>query len=365
MNRLFFSQKYNTLLLHLLLILLVLFLPFLLMSGTVESTGDFLGRFYLRVILYGVFFYSCYLFFVPVYYLRGRWVLFLGFVAAGTVVIYLVDHVVSHALFPDDQFKVVMDTVSAVLSEKGIFLKPPSHEFHAVGFVTINLLLAGSALGLRLAQELNNKEKDRKELEKQHLSTVLAMLKNQVSPHFFFNTLNNIYSLTEIDASASQQAILKLSRLMRYLLYETNSDRVMLKKELAFLADYIDLMRLRLTEKVDVSVSFPQDCGSVQVPPLLFLPFVENAFKHGISYRETSFIHMALECSNGAIHFRCANSMVSKTDRVEKAAQGGLGLENVRKRLSLLYSQGYNLDISHSDTEFVVSLIIHTESNPS
>ncbi|MDD3666849.1 MAG: histidine kinase [Bacteroidales bacterium] len=365
MNRIFFSQGIITVLLHLLVILLVLFLPFLLMSGTIESAGNFLGRFYLRVGLYGVFFYLCYLYLVPEFYLRGRWILFVSLVVLVTALIYLTDHYLSGALFPDDQFRLVMETVMAVLSERGIYVKPPSREFHAVGFITVNLLLAGSALGLRLAKELTNKEKLRKELEKQHISTELAMLKNQVSPHFFFNTLNNIYSLTEIDASASQQAILKLSRLMRYLLYETNSDRVMLKKELAFLADYIDLMRLRLTEKVDVSVSFPQDCGSVQVPPLLFLPFVENAFKHGISYRETSFIHMALECSSGAIHFRCANSMVSKTDRVEKAAQGGLGLENVRKRLSLLYSQGYNLDISHSDTEFVVSLIIHTESNPS
>lgn len=361
MNRIFFSQGLITVLLHLLVILLVLFLPFLLMSGTIESAGNFLGRFYLRVGLYGVFFYLCYLYLVPEFYLRGRWILFVSLVVLVTALIYLTDHYLSGALFPDDQFRLVMETVMAVLSERGIHVKPPSREFHAVGFITVNLLLAGSALGLRLAKELANKEKLRKELEKQRISTELAMLKNQVSPHFFFNTLNNIYSLTGIEPSASQKAILKLSRLMRYLLYETNLDSVMLSKELEFLTDYVDLMRLRLSEKVDVSVSFPADCGQFKVPPLLFLPFVENAFKHGISYREPSFIHIAMECRGGVIHFRCANSVTETGGPKEMPVESGIGLENVRKRLSLLFVDAYKLDINRSAAEFVISLIINTE----
>lgn len=360
MIRNFVSNKGLVLLLHLLVLMLILFLPLILMSGTVESAGDFLGRFYLRVGLYGVFFYSCYLFLVPLLYLRGRRWLFLAIVVASTLVIYFADDYLSHALFPDNDFRIVMDTVMGVLAEKGIHLKPPSREFHAIGFVTINLLLAGSALGLRLAQALVEKDKAQKELERQHLTTELSMLKNQVSPHFFFNTLNNIYSLTDIDTAASQQAILKLSRLMRYLLYETNHESTPLKREIEFLNDYIDLMRLRLSERVDVSVSLPTDCDSQQVPPLLFIPFVENAFKHGISYREPSFIHIAMECRPGAIYFRCANSRPDQNEHQQAA--GGIGLDNVKKRLDLIYGSRYDLQIDASKSEYAVMLNINLKT---
>ena len=208
MIRLIFTGKQTVVLLHLLVILLVLFLPLILMSGTIESAGSFLGRFYLRVGLYGLFFYLCYLFLVPVLYLKGRRLLFVLVVMAATLVLYLADDYLSQLLFPDHDFKLVMETVMGVLAERGVFLKPPSREFHAVGFITLNVLLAGSALGLKLANTLAEKEKMQKELEKHHLSTELSMLKNQISPHFFFNTLNNIYSLTEIDTTAARQAIL-------------------------------------------------------------------------------------------------------------------------------------------------------------
>lgn len=361
MNRPFLAGRQTALLLHLLVILLVLFLPLILMSGTIESAGNFLGRFYLRVGLYGLFFYSCYLFLVPALYIKGRRLLFFFVVMAATLVLYFADDYLSQLLFPDHDFKLVMETVMGVLAERGVFLKPPSREFHAVGFITLNLLLAGSALGLKLANTLAQKEKMQKELEKQHLSTELSMLKNQISPHFFFNTLNNIYSLTEIDTAAAQQAILKLSRLMRYLLYETNHESAPLQREVDFLTDYIDLMRLRLSERVVVSVSLPANCDSAEVPPLLFIPFVENAFKHGISYREPSFIRVTMECRAGGIHFRCANSRFDQQEALQP--QGGFGLDNVRKRLDLIYGKGYDLQIESAANEYHVLLHIQSKSS--
>lgn len=344
------------LMMHLLVALLILFVPLILMSGTIETTGAFLGRFYLRVGLYALFFYTCYLYLVPKFYMKGRRWLFLLLIVAGTVLIYLVDDYLSPRLFPDDHYRQMIDTVIEILAEKGVHLRPPSKEFHAVGFIIINLLLAGTALGLRLAEALSLREKEKKELEKQHLATELSLLKNQISPHFFFNTLNNIYALTEIDTGASQQSILKLSRLMRYLLYETDHEATPLKREIEFLNDYIDLMRLRLSDKVAVSVTMPSTCENVEIPPLLFIPFVENAFKHGISYREPSFIHIAMECQSDGIHFRCANSRFN--DNKNDNLAGGIGLENARKRLDLIYGSNHRLQVDASASEYVVTLNI-------
>lgn len=356
MSRALSGTKLATLL-HLLVAMLILLLPLLLLSGTIESTGNFLGRFYLRIGLYSLFFYTCYLYVVPRFYIQGPKWLFGFSILGGTLAIYLIDDYLSLALFPDNEFRILMDTVTKALQQKGMNLKPPSHEFHAIGFVTISLLLAGTALGLRLAQAHNQREKELKELEKQHLATELSMLKNQVSPHFFFNTLNNIYALTEIDTNSAQKAILKLSRLMRYLLYETNIESIPIAREIEFLNDFIDLMRLRITDKVDIQVDLSQHPEQVQVPPLLFIPFVENAFKHGISNREPSFIHMQMHYDKHGLQFNCANSSFPVVDT--KAVQGGIGLENVRKRLDLIYGSNYSLTSLHENGAYRISLHIN------
>jgi hypothetical protein len=347
-------------LVHLLVAMLILLLPLLLLSGTLESTGNFLGRFYLRIGLYSLFFYTCYLYVVPRFYIQGpRWLF--GFsILAGTLAIYLIDAYLSQALFPDNEFRILMDAVTKALQQKGMKLKPPSPEFHAIGFTAISLLLAGTALGLRLAQAHSQREKELKELEKQHLATELSLLKNQVSPHFFFNTLNNIYALTEIDTEAAQKSILKLSRLMRYLLYETNTESIPLAREIDFLNDFIDLMRLRITQKVEIHVELPQQPEQLQVPPLLFIPFVENAFKHGISNREPSFIHIKLTASKQVLQFNCVNSIFQVSE--PKSAPGGIGLENVRKRLDLLYGPAYTLSTGHQNATYCINLHINLKA---
>ena len=134
-----------------------------------------------------------------------------------------------------------------------------------------------------------------KELEHNNLQTELDYLKYQINPHFFMNTLNNIHALVDIDTEKAKQTIVELSRLMRYVLYESNNRLISLSKELQFLNHYIELMRIRYTDKVRIYVSFPTDTGEVQVPPLLFVSFVENAFKHGVSYQHASFVSVCLQ----------------------------------------------------------------------
>jgi len=208
----------------------------------------------------------------------------------------------------------------------------------------------------RLAQN----EKLRKELEKEKLHSELAFLKNQVSPHFFFNTLNNIYSLIGIDGPTAQESVLKLSKLMRYLLYESEHGETMMSHEIEFMNNYIDLMKLRISQKVELKIDFPKDFADFAIPPLLFVPFIENAFKHGVSYRDPSFIHIRMEIGKEQISFVSENS-IGKSNQAEDLRYSGIGLDNVRKRLGLLFPGKHELKIEPSETIFKVELLINKE----
>ena len=213
------------------------------------------------------------------------------------------------------------------------------------------------SLGLRVMERHAGIEKRQKELEKEKLNSELALLKNQISPHFFFNTLNNIYSLISINTKDSQNAVLKLSKLMRYLLYESEQGLTNLGSEIDFMKNYIDLMRLRTSHKVKLTVSFPELKENIALPPLLFIPFIENAFKHGISYKEISFINIIMSIDDEYLRFKCENSIVN--DITEKEDNhNGIGLENVRKRLKLLFPGKHSLKIDTTEKVFTVNLSI-------
>jgi LytS/YehU family sensor histidine kinase len=216
------------------------------------------------------------------------------------------------------------------------------------------------SLGLRVLERQSKIEKMQEEMEKAKLNAELALLKNQISPHFFFNTLNNIYSLIGINAEDSQKAVLKLSKLMRYLLYESELGNTMLSNEIDFMNNYIDLMKLRVNDKVELSISFPKKYEDRNIPPLLFIPFIENAFKHGISYREKSFIDINMVVTVESITFRCVNSLIRTKEEVLNG-HPGIGLENVGKRLNLLFPGHHELKIDKSGNAFEVFLTIKTE----
>jgi LytS/YehU family sensor histidine kinase len=211
-------------------------------------------------------------------------------------------------------------------------------------------------MGLRMANKLMQNEKERKELEKERLNSELAFLKNQISPHFFFNTLNNIYSLIQINTEDAQKAVSRLSKLMRYLLYESENGNTILSREIEFMRNYIDLMKLRLNNKVKFSATFPKNFNDVEIPPLLFISFIENAFKHGVSYRESSFITISIKIEEMQLIFECKNSLFPAAQDEKNAA--GIGLENVRKRLSLLFPERHKLSIIQTENTFDVFLSI-------
>lgn len=200
----------------------------------------------------------------------------------------------------------------------------------------------------------------RKTLEQQKTTTELSFLRAQINPHFFFNTLNNIYALTMINVESSRQALLKLSRMMRYVLYETQKDMVLLSQEISFTQDYIELMQLRLTDKVEIIFDKPASVKEVTIAPMLLLPFVENAFKHGVSTLHASRIYIGIDQKPGLLEIDVRNTLFSEQNK--SLEQGnGIGLVNTRRRLDLLYPGQYQLSASEnpSENEYCVRLTLH------
>jgi two-component system, LytTR family, sensor kinase len=187
------------------------------------------------------------------------------------------------------------------------------------------------------------------QLREEKTASELAFLKAQINPHFFFNTLNNIYALTYEDADTSRKAIHQLSRMMRYLLYDTKQEFTRLSDEINFLKDYIDLMKLRLTDRVAIDFSYPASIPNVMVAPMLFLPYIENAFKHGTSVNEKSEILIAISQNANTLMLHVKNDIIDNKS-VAPEEYGGIGLENTRRRLDLLYPDKYQLSFSESAT---------------
>jgi len=199
----------------------------------------------------------------------------------------------------------------------------------------------------------------RETLEQARVSSELSFLKAQINPHFFFNTLNNIYALTLIDVEAAREALHRLSRMMRYVLYETTNSTTMLSKEIAFVQDYIQLMQLRLTDKVTVQLEQPVPLKDVPVAPMLLLPFVENAFKHGVSALLPSRIYIGIHQQGSQLEMEVRNTIFpEKSPSLEIG--NGIGLANTRRRLDLLYPDQYQLAVTEEtpENEYVVRLTL-------
>lgn len=216
------------------------------------------------------------------------------------------------------------------------------------------LLLMGMNLGVKLYFKSQEDTKLLTQIDKHNLERQLEYLKYQVNPHFFMNTLNNIHALVDIDPERAKTTIVELSKMMRYILYEGNNRLIPLPREVQFLSNYVQLMRLRYTDKVSIRMSAPSNLPDVMIPPLLLIMFVENAFKHGISYRTESFVYITVDVKDDRLKFVCSNSKQHLT--VKEKSGGGMGLVNVRRRLDLLFQDTYTLKIEDRENEYDVSL---------
>ena len=224
------------------------------------------------------------------------------------------------------------------------------------GVTFIYMLILGLAVGMRYIMQSNELLVRLEEEKKKNVETELVWLKNQLNPHFLFNTLNNISSLVRVNADVAQDSIGQLSDLMRYTLYESNRPLVPVDGEIEFMENYIDLMKLRCNELATIETDFRSPCKPMQVVPLLFISLIENAFKHGVNSRIPSFVRIKLMNEGDDLVFTCENSCHPKSN-VDRSGSG-IGLENLKRRLELTYPDRYVYAQEKRDNTYYVQIIL-------
>lgn len=293
--------------------------------------------FYLLVVYVNLYY------FIPQFLLKGRYVLYFILLTLSTLVavsffLTLINHLIYINYCPSG-YKPNMPfdpklTIKRMFDMVSIF---------------------GMTTGIKLTKDWIGHQEKLKDLEKQNLKNELEFLKSQIQPHFFFNTLNNLYSLTLKKSDLAPEVVLKLSDLMSYMLYESDSQETTLRKEIEHIKNYLDLESLRFGKRLHLQLSILGETDLKKIPPLLLLPFIENAFKHGTSH-ETGEIHLQIKLQVNAnqLLFEVTNPRFEHAQSRKK--HKGLGLKNVIRRLDLLYANRYVLNIQPTAKEYFISL---------
>ncbi|WP_186461875.1 sensor histidine kinase [Mucilaginibacter pallidiroseus] len=219
------------------------------------------------------------------------------------------------------------------------------------------LVILGVSSILAISKKIKMDQDAFQATEQENISTELSFLKAQINPHFFFNTLHTIYALTDTNTAAAKDAVYTLSHMMRYVIYDTKNDLTTLEKEIKFIDDFIKLMKLRLSNNVQIIFERPDNLKNYEVAPMLLLPFVENAFKHGLSDVQPSYIYIDISEQQNALVFEIKNSTFEEKSKYLEESNG-IGIANTKRRLDLLYTGRYTLAIdndTHSH-EFTVKL---------
>ena len=361
------NEKTTRIILHLLIWSVILGLP-VYAARRFQMGSNFLLTYYIITAISAFIFYTNYFFLIPVFFFQKKRYRYYISVLALVFFFYFISD------FANEQ-------ISNIISENGNsdqIIRQPGEEQHLrlppiqtrrprfiiavpnahfIGYISSSLFMIFLSLGLRVLERQSKIEKMQEEMEKAKLNAELALLKNQISPHFFFNTLNNIYSLIGRNNDDSKNAVIKLSKLMRYFLDETGQDNKLLSEEIEFMNNYIDLMKLRIGTRTRLNVNFPTVYKDLMIPYLLFVSLIENAFKYGISVQEESYVNISLECGENNILFKCENGL-PESNNEPIFASTGIGLENLKKRLSLLYPDRHELKINRFKDKFEVILII-------
>jgi two-component system LytT family sensor kinase len=324
---------------HLVFWLAWLLFPFLFMDNFHIDFKYFMRNGFLLALL-AAFFYTNYFLLIPKCLLKKKvWVylflLLLSFIAVG-VIFYLWGFVQELFGVRNPKFPMVNRLFFPFFS---------------------NLFVFALSSALRLTSEWFKNEKLRKEMENQKLTSELAFLKSQINPHFLFNTLNNICSLARKKSDDTENALLKLSQIMRYMLIESKDEKVPLKKEMEYLNCYIDLQRMRISDHVVMEVTVEGNPENRMIEPMLLIPFVENAFKHGVSYQEESNIQIKIILSANTLNLLVENTIAAKTNDLLPPTTG-IGLNNVQRRLQLLYPGKHTLVLKDDGVSYKVNLLI-------
>lgn len=337
-------NKKITAFLHLLVWFVLFSMPYVLWYGQEQETNRLIAHFWIPLVLYAIVFYLNYLVLVERVLFIKKTVLFIIINVVLIAFFSVLREQIENTFFQDiirDKFRpgppILMFIYMQVLS----YLPP--------------LLFA---IAIKTTKRWAQTESERKEADNYKLQSEIQHLHYQLQPHFFFNSLNNIYSMVDVSPDQAKKSIHSLSKLMRYMLYETNLELVSLSKEIDFMKKYIDLMKLRVSDKTEVICSFPSEETGIQIAPLFFISLIENAFKHGVSASKESHININMTTDNKTVLFTIENDNFPK--KTDDKSGSGIGIQNLEKRLQLIYADKYNFKTTIKDERYLVTLEIET-----
>ncbi|HIX27655.1 MAG TPA: histidine kinase [Candidatus Barnesiella excrementigallinarum] len=334
-------KKFNPLFIHVIAWTIIFLFPLLFFERfeSMRRMHDFnLLKFYIQPLCIALIFYINYLWLIDKVLFQKKPIRFIIYNLLLIVLTNIISFLVHRMMVPPE----------VIHWRPGIIPPPRPGLMQWQDAITLALSV-GLSVAIKMTQKWIISEKERKQLEQERTEAELKNLKNQLNPHFLFNTLNNIYSLIAISPDRAQSAVLELSKMLRYVLYENTQHYVPIEKELEFNQNYIELMRLRLARHVKTEVNIPQGlCRGYKIAPLLFITLIENAFKHGTSATEDSFVSITMrEPSQGVIECHIENSCFPK-DKTDKSGSG-IGLKNLSRQLELLYPEKHSFH-TESDT---------------
>ncbi len=217
--------------------------------------------------------------------------------------------------------------------------------------------VVGFTLAIKLGMDYATSMNKTKDLENKTMEAELSFLRSQIQPHFFFNTLNNLYALTLIKSKKAPETILKLSELLSYVIYEGKSTRVELHQEIKHIHDYLELEKLRFSDKLETEIEITGIIEGYYMPPLILVPFIENCFKHGNTENEKIPIHIKIDISNDQLIYMVQNEIShQKKEKSNNDIRSGIGLKNVKRRLNLLFQDNYTLNANQNNNTFTTTL---------
>jgi two-component system LytT family sensor kinase len=337
-----YSRRWVSILMHVAVWAIILALPYLLNSHHDDSGPEQPGH-YEREFLY-LNFFTNFLWIAPFY--LNAYVLMPRFFYRKKYVVYVA---VLALLFS------ALLSIHAFLF-MGVFGIPHFSWLRGIVFHLSTFLLAiAISTVFRLVKDRMAADRAAQQKQEENLKTELSFLRSQINPHFIFNILNNLVALEQLKSPELGPTIMKLSSLMQYMLYETDEERVSLAKEVEYLQSYIDLQKQRFGNKVPVTVTFDPSPGFFEIEPMLLIPFVENAFKHGVGMIEHPAIEIRLEVSEGILYFMVRNRYNEASSETRDKGSG-IGLGNVRRRLNLLYGNQQILHVTRDNGWFTVFL---------
>ncbi|MBU2947504.1 sensor histidine kinase [Zobellia uliginosa] len=323
-------------------IYLIFVYPFLIESRSIPL------HIIVKLFMAAGLFYFNYYYLVPNFLLNDKMKTYIGI----SILIFITYTYLSHVLFipeiPKD-----LGPLGNFLGERRASGMPL--RFSLMPFVTL-IVPYISAIMLRVYNELQKNENLRKTVEKEKVQSELQFLKTQLNPHFLFNSLNTIYSLSVKKSPDTSEAIINLSELMRYMIYEADKDLVPLGKEIEYIKSYVALQRLRLANSENVYLKISGDDTGKIIPSLLFISFIENAFKYGTDYAGKTYVKINLLIKVKSIHLYVVNKIGKHQAKSESS---GVGLQNVKNRLNFLYPNSHDLDIKDDGATYEVNLILN------